>query len=214
MRFGNAGSDFTGTIDNVSVKEVPGNHVSQPMAAKRPAFKTDGTHNWLRGDDADDILGFATNPLTGATAAYGIATVALGMQPPFGGPDPGAPFGGFGTTGFDEHTPWVENSIYEGFAVDSRQLFGWYPFGSTSPHFYEAVNDGFNLSVHVASAQVGLTQAINFALGPAPAVLGSPVSGLPYKGRVYGIAIFPRVPDTAEQLLIKQFLVSISPVVA
>ena len=45
-----------GLIDNISVKELPGNHATQPTAAARPTYQTDGTYHWLSFDGVDDFM--------------------------------------------------------------------------------------------------------------------------------------------------------------
>ena len=46
----------TAEIDNISVKELPGNHATQPTAAARPTYQTDGTLHWLEFDGVDDFM--------------------------------------------------------------------------------------------------------------------------------------------------------------
>ena len=52
---GGAGS---GNIEvlNLSIKEIKGNHASQPLAASRPTYRTDGVLHWLSFDGVDDKL--------------------------------------------------------------------------------------------------------------------------------------------------------------
>lgn len=50
------GAGFVGTVDNISVKKISGNHASQATAAARPLYKTDGTYHWLQFDGIDDSL--------------------------------------------------------------------------------------------------------------------------------------------------------------
>jgi hypothetical protein len=44
------------TFDNVSVRLLPGNHFTQPTAASRPTYQTDGTLHWLAFDGVDDFM--------------------------------------------------------------------------------------------------------------------------------------------------------------
>jgi len=60
-----SGGAFTGSIDNVSVKLLPGNHATQATAAARPTYQTDGTLHWLSFDGVDDFL--VTPTITPAT---------------------------------------------------------------------------------------------------------------------------------------------------
>jgi hypothetical protein len=63
---GNASSIGTATVDNISVREVLGNHARQATTALCPILReTDITkHRWLETPDADDALNltFASAP--------------------------------------------------------------------------------------------------------------------------------------------------------
>lgn len=43
-------------VDNISVRELPGNHATQATSASRPIYRTDGTIHWLEGDGVDDYM--------------------------------------------------------------------------------------------------------------------------------------------------------------
>lgn len=43
-------------LDNISVKELKGNHAKQTLSAARPLSQTDGTKSWLYNDKVDDKL--------------------------------------------------------------------------------------------------------------------------------------------------------------
>ncbi|SFM71655.1 hypothetical protein [Marinobacter pelagius] len=65
------GSFFSGTIDNVSVKELAGNHAAQSASASKRLYRTDGTLNWLEDDLFDDAITANLPDLgTNATLAY------------------------------------------------------------------------------------------------------------------------------------------------
>lgn len=55
-----------GTISDVSILEVPGNHFLQATAAARPLVQTDGTNNYLSFDGTDDWLQSAATINPGA----------------------------------------------------------------------------------------------------------------------------------------------------
>ena len=44
------------SVDDFSVKELPGYHATQPTAAARPTYQTDGTYHWLEFDGVDDFM--------------------------------------------------------------------------------------------------------------------------------------------------------------
>lgn len=69
-------TDFDGYVDSISIKEIPGNHLTQSISASRPTYRTDGTYHWLEFDGVDDYLGYPTTNFGGATAyhAYGYDT--------------------------------------------------------------------------------------------------------------------------------------------
>lgn len=48
--------ELEGYLDNISVRELPGNHATQSVAASRPIYRTDGTLHWLEFDGVDDYL--------------------------------------------------------------------------------------------------------------------------------------------------------------
>lgn len=52
-------SEGTGTyfIDNISVKQIPGNHILQSSAAAEPEYNTDDSIRWLSFDGVDDTIG-------------------------------------------------------------------------------------------------------------------------------------------------------------
>ena len=56
LRLVSSGSGFTGTIDNISIKELPGNHASQATAAARPLLAATGLSEWTNYDGVDDVL--------------------------------------------------------------------------------------------------------------------------------------------------------------
>jgi hypothetical protein len=63
---------FIGTIDNISVKELPGNHATQATAAARPTYQTGGGLHWLAFDGVDDFMVAPNHPFsfTGSVSAF------------------------------------------------------------------------------------------------------------------------------------------------
>ena len=64
LRLVSSGSGFTGTIDNISIKELPGNHASQATAAACPLLQNDGVNNYIAFDGVDDALATASIDFT------------------------------------------------------------------------------------------------------------------------------------------------------
>lgn len=56
LRILSSGAGFVGTIDNISIKELPGNHASQATAASRPLLAATGLSEWTNYDGVDDVL--------------------------------------------------------------------------------------------------------------------------------------------------------------
>ena len=58
-------------IDNVSVKEIPGNHLTAPSDAARPILRADGELYYLEFDGTDDELEQGSNLSLSATSSVG-----------------------------------------------------------------------------------------------------------------------------------------------
>lgn len=64
---GTSGANDAFTLDNVSVKQIPGNHAVAPSDAARPLYKTAGGLHWLEFDGVDDYLVATVNGLSSTT---------------------------------------------------------------------------------------------------------------------------------------------------
>ena len=64
-----------GEVERVSVRELPGNHATQPTAESRPVYQAGNGLHWLVDDGVDDSL-TATVPDLGADATLWYATEA------------------------------------------------------------------------------------------------------------------------------------------
>lgn len=60
--------------DNISVRELPGNHATQDTTAAKPTYRTDGTLHWLEFDGDDDQLVATIPGITNATVAIAKST--------------------------------------------------------------------------------------------------------------------------------------------
>lgn len=69
-------------LDNISVKELKGNHATQSVSTSRPIYKTDGLIHWLEFDGVDDRLGWENHDrgtsVAVACSSYGSANGVLG----------------------------------------------------------------------------------------------------------------------------------------
>ena len=70
------GYTFTGSINSVTIKELPGNHATQSTSAKRPILRQNTTTGayYLAFDGVDDFL------VTGVTTAMGLGTTIFGAN--------------------------------------------------------------------------------------------------------------------------------------
>lgn len=58
--------------DNVSVRELPGNHVTQAATAAKPLYRTNGSISWLERDGFDDELKVTTAVAWGAPSTLAV----------------------------------------------------------------------------------------------------------------------------------------------
>jgi len=65
----------TASFDNISVKELPGNHASQATAAARPLYKTSGLAKYNDYDAVDDVLNSTFPSSLGSSCTVGRANV-------------------------------------------------------------------------------------------------------------------------------------------
>ena len=68
----NASSTYT--ISNVSIRELPGNHATQPTAESRPVYQAGGGLHWLEFDGVDDFLETADFGIHAEPTTYVAAT--------------------------------------------------------------------------------------------------------------------------------------------
>lgn len=72
IAFQHRGAGFTGTIDNVSVKELPGLHAIQATSGVRPTYKSGPDRLYFDADPDSLTVSFATAP-GDCTVVYGVA---------------------------------------------------------------------------------------------------------------------------------------------
>ena len=59
----------TCTYNDISVRELKGNHATQSVAASRPTYRTDGNLHWLFDDKVDDVMTATLPAMPTATVA-------------------------------------------------------------------------------------------------------------------------------------------------
>ena len=74
------GFEFVGTIDNVSVRELPGNHATQPTAGSRPLYQVVSSYGCAQFDATDDALLFPAITFGGAFNTFVAGKVTSGTQ--------------------------------------------------------------------------------------------------------------------------------------
>ena len=67
-------------IDNVSCREIPGNHFAQPTSTARPLLKFDGTNYYLQFDGVDDSLATTFGAALGGSCTVARSVPSTGAQ--------------------------------------------------------------------------------------------------------------------------------------
>lgn len=98
---------FVGTVDNISVKELPGNHAFQATAAKRPLLAATGLSDWTNYDAVDDVLNTAFPSSLGSSCT--VAKAVVGGSPTI-------------LTGQTIGTSWAESTDNAGVVIVNRAL--------------------------------------------------------------------------------------------
>ena len=79
FRFLCTGAGFTGSVDNVSVKELHGNHAVSPSDAARPLKTSTGLSKWINYDAVDDVLNSTFQSSLGSSCT--VARANVGSSP-------------------------------------------------------------------------------------------------------------------------------------
>jgi len=78
----NGGGTGIFAVDNVSVREIPGNHATQPTAGSRPLYQVDGGYGCAQFDGINDLLSTAATDLSASDkAVFSIAFVPNNFTP-------------------------------------------------------------------------------------------------------------------------------------
>jgi hypothetical protein len=194
---------FTGTIDNISVKEVPGNHATQATAASRPTLKQDASGRlYLEFDGIDDSLATAAINFTATDKMTVVAGVHKASDAAVG-----AAFGTYINTStagtFEIQAPRAVSSNY-GFLLrgdSANAQWSANGFVAPLPNVLSCSLDiaGANLASEVVPRVNGATPTlVEVSAGPAgvgnfgnvPLNLGRRSGGVnPFNGRIYGLVI-------------------------
>lgn len=160
---------------------------SNATPANRPTFTLSGiggAHSVTFG--ATDSLGWASSPITGATAAT-IVTASVRSSN-----NGGALLTRFGQTGLADHSPWIDGNYYLNTASTIRKSFAA-PTGISVP-VVEVVTSQSGSWIWRANGAVSFSTASNaVAIGGTPSLSGS-INGLyDWLGNVGSVATFSTV---------------------
>lgn len=197
---------FTGSIDNVSVKAISGNHATQATAAKRPLLQNDGVNNYLAFDGVDDSLGIGTPgiPIISDLAIfYGAArntnsagSVVNQMQDP-------STYNDY-EMGWNANSPpnigqtWYQSSLVTGGGFDGPTTGSW----GTVPHVFTATRNANSIQFRFDGANSGapssaLTQPVSG--GTKVFLIGKRLDGYGVlNGRIYSLIVLGRLATTQE----------------
>lgn len=104
-----AGDTKSAFFDNMSVKEIAGNHASQATAAARPLYKTSGLAKYNDYDVVDDVLNTTFPSSLGSSCT--VAKAVVGGSPTI-------------LTGQTIGTSWAESTDNAGLIIIDRALTG------------------------------------------------------------------------------------------
>jgi hypothetical protein len=101
------------------------NDATQVTAASKPTYKV----NMSGGQpalyfDGNDNMGFASSIISGTPDGFATFIYKVDNDPPAAEATTGPVLGGFGPTFFNNHWPWVDGVIYDGFGSNSRKTLG------------------------------------------------------------------------------------------
>ena len=169
-----------GDFDNISIRELPGNHASQATAAKRPVLQQDGTGKYyLDFDGVDDALTTGTIPITGL------------IGDSFAGQRLNASAG-------QSIVVWLTSQAAAGYWAVAQSGSGFFPTGGTcgSPTYRKNGVDlvsptRANLYDITADQTVVLTtKGVTFGLStPVSSLSISDYAALFYGGRLYSLIV-------------------------
>ncbi|EEW26613.1 LamG domain-containing protein [Rhodobacter ferrooxidans] len=216
-----ANAAFVGSIDNISVRELAGNHASQTAAAARPIWQTGGGRRWLDFDGVDDGLVSgaidltATDKLTVIAGVRKASDAAIGVLAELSassGSNPGsmALFGphlaGSAAFSFSSAGTAIANAVYTDAGIAA-------PFAAVLTGTGDIAGDSATLRLNgVQVASVATDQGTG-AYGNYPLYIGRRGgTTLPFGGRLYGLILMGAAKSAVDISKAEHFLAAKSAV--
>jgi hypothetical protein len=190
-----AQNGFTGTIDNISVKELPGNHATQSTSTARPTLQVSGGLYYLDFDGVDDWMG----PITLASSQPQPFTIASGWK-----------FDSIATSGYSTVHDGIDTThrafLADGASENQYRLTAGSGLGFsvardaldhvTLIKYHGATSYGRIDGVLDVSGNAGSHDLDGYHLGRA--IPGSGIPLYPMNGHIYGFVGVNRTLTTAE----------------
>jgi len=197
------GNAWRGTISDISIRELPGHHLTAPFDAARPTYQTGGGLHWLESDGIDDYM--TGGPVHGAER-----TIGLAVQLPGDATEAAIVYGGRSATdlrsyiGLAPSVPELRGAVGEQFQIGGMTV----PLGTG--HSVVLSYDGSETSIGlddgpvVTGAQSGSTTPGAEAYLGALNNNGSPLQH--FYGRFYGGVDLDRVVTAQERAFLNTWL--------
>jgi len=194
-----SGSPPSFSIDNVSVKEIAGNHATQATAAKRPLLQNDGVNNYLAFDGVDDRLETASIDFTVTdkmSAFSGSLANALGggiFSSSAGSPNPSVIYANF-SKGLRAD---IQNGIQSDFdAVALTKYVHSAAFDRAQST--QELQTTLRTNAVLQTPNVMVAGVVTGNFGNASIILGDWYSVLYFNGRIYSLIVLGRLATTHE----------------
>lgn len=208
--YGNATA--VGWVDNISVKEIPGNHILQATTTARPVLTADSNGlRYLNFDGVDDYMSTPTVISLGSISTFDVscavareqsAAIAVIAEYGNGGAAPDGAFAVFGPL-----TAGTESYLFRVRGTVTVQSAANYPLGV--PVVLTArtvINSGFVMRYNAGTVATNATSQAG-ALTDQQMWIGARSGGsLPFDGRFYGLMIFGRRLASNETFFTERYL--------
>jgi hypothetical protein len=202
-----------GLISQANDKSGVGNNATQATGAKQPGYATAAINglNTLHNTAASAAaLGFATNPIAGASAATLLFVAQWVSQTNF----QAAPVASFGSNGSLDNIPY-SGSFYFGFGSTGRYSFTT-PSGITAPHIYSCQSgpglwnfyQDLTSLYSTATNTFGARTVTSSAPGIGGLTDGSATTGHSWQGNLCEVLMYSRVLTSPEMTSANTYLKS------